>query len=73
MPKIALIECFKMPIIALIECVTIPKIALIECYFFQSYTAVSNTDLLYLSYSFWATYYIVLTSLSAIGGKITTQ
>ena len=61
MPKIALIERVKMPIIALIE-----------CYFFQSYTTVSNTDL-YPSYNFWTTYYIVLTSLSAIVGKITTQ
>jgi hypothetical protein len=40
--------------IALIECVKMPKIAL-ECYFFQSYTAVSNTDL-YLSYNFQTTY-----------------
>ena len=61
MPKIALIEFVKMPIIALNE-----------CNFFQSYTTVSNTDL-YLSYNFWTTYYIVLTSFSAIVGKITPQ
>ena len=56
--------------IALIECVKMTKIALIEYYFFQSYTIVSNTDL-YLSYNFWTTYYIVLSSFSAIVGKIT--
>ena len=49
--------------IALIECVKMPRVALIECIFFQSYTTVSNTDL-YLSYNFWATYYVVLTPLS---------
>ena len=61
-----------MPKIALIEYVETPKIALIEGYFFQRYTTVNNTDL-YLSYNFWTTSYIVLTSISAIGGKITPQ
>ena len=61
-----------MPKVALIECVKMLKIALIEYYFFQSYTKVNNTDL-YLSYNIWTTYYIALTSLSAIVGKITPK